>query len=660
MDHVLTIGFWKISNSRIWFKMTIMCMFCTLISAAYGKDIFNPLSDSLERKEQQVYKYALGKNYANKMFLLNKATHSKALTNLSFSGVVDFISFYRNMSERYPDMSSPSKNLEFTPYPAGSQFSGNYYRQPLIDLIVTANPSSNTSFAFEYAMSHLFTGKTGDTSRKINVQNLLQFHGTANTSFGNFLLSAGGGSINYSLSSFTMYNREFREPVFEKLPWDWTTDSFKKYKDFFASSAITTPSYYNSAATQGFILEGSDMPGGFGFSGFYGRSSLSTTPDKALAGYPSEILAGKVYRGTDTSGIKIGVNAYRSLGFTSRVKDIRDERDIGTVEFNYKSPGIRLNAEGGMGRVINPSSTGKTGLALQAGLTIYNKRVHMPVFLKAYSVDEQAVSLESAVLNSNPSVVQGGYGSDSVYNNSLYQNFLQEVSMMANNRNGIILKVGKSFKNFAIEIGNAVSQEKVNYSNSFSFEHMANAFPASRFTPWYQYSGPYHRIGNRFRRSIETIKITDASNTYKKAFNAADLSVKWKTKIFKRELLFVNFNYIGSIGKSISPIPVMTESSFFRMFYEEISAYYNIINRVTLIGFYSMQKNIGNTMTELSAENGKPVDQLTTGIGFGIDYDFNDSAGLFLRHRWMDHRDYNFILDKYKGQETTVELKIFF
>jgi len=36
------------------------------------------------------------------------------------------------------------------------------------------------------------------------------------------------------------------------------------------------------------------------------------------------------------------------------------------------------------------------------------------------------------------------------------------------------------------------------------------------------------------------------------------------------------------------------------------------------------------------------------------------NTGLYIRHRWMNYEDRNFSLDKYKGTETTVELKIFF
>ena len=606
-----------------------------------------------------LFKYAYRKKMLHSTSLPIRSLPGIPIEKISFSGVVDFAPIYRSMQQQYSDMGTPAKNLEFTPYPAGSQFNGNFYRQPLIDLIVSASPAKNVSFAVEYAMSHFFTGKTGDTSRKINVQNLLQFHGTTHTAYGNFLLSAGGGAMNYSLSPLTIYNKDFREPMFEKLPWDWHTNSFNKYKTQFAYSPATTPTTMVSSATQGFILEGADLPGGFGFSAFYGRSSLSINPSRAEKGLISEILAGKILYGTDTT-YKFSFNYYHAYGFTDNVRNTKDERTIYTADIKYSSSKYRFYTEAGIGKTLNPKSEGKFGKAITAGIVVYNAKISMPFQLRAFRIDRQVTSLESEVLNSNTSVVQGGYGSDTVYNNSLYPGYLQEVNQMANNRQGLIFRIEKIFSDFRIEFGNSWSEEIVNNSAIISFEHMVNAYSASRFRPWYQYSGPYHRIGNRFRRSIEVLEINHSSNTGLKKFNAADLSIKYKCKIFNREFLLINFTYAGSVGNSLSPLPVMSSESFLTTFYNELSAYFNLSKKITLLGFCGFQKNSANNTTNLSPDTGKPMDQLGKGYGFGIDYDFDSNAGIFLRHRWLAHSDKNFLLDKYRGQETTLEIKVFF
>ena len=47
-------------------------------------------------------------------------------------------------------------------------------------------------------------------------------------------------------------------------------------------------------------------------------------------------------------------------------------------------------------------------------------------------------------------------------------------------------------------------------------------------------------------------------------------------------------------------------------------------------------------------------------FGLGVDYDFTSTGSLHLRHKWFGHKDANFIKDKFKGQETYLELKVFF
>lgn len=580
------------------------------------------------------------------------------MENLGYSGTVDFVSFYRSMSTAYPDMQSPMKDLQFTPYPGGSQYNANFYRQPLLNLFISGSPSASTSFAIEYAMSHFYSGQGADSSKKLNVQNVLQFHGNIYTAFGNFQLTAGGGAMNYSMSPFTMYNKDFREPMFEKLPWDWYTNSFQKYKDQYAYSSTTSPSYLTNTATQGFILEGTDLPANFGFSAFYGRSSYTTTPDRVDQGYPVEIIAGRVRKGQDSTG-KFGINYYNLFGYTDRVKRIPDSREILTGDFYIRNRKIKLYAEAGVGKVHNPLNNTDPGLAASVGFTVYNKKLRLPIYLQVYSVDPQVAALESAVLNSNASVVQGGYGTDPRYNNGYYPAFLQEVGMMSNNRHGVILKLDKVWDKVQVELGNAISQEKENVFNGVSFGQMVNAFSRSRFSPWLQGAGPYGRVNNRFRRSFETLMLTDNSGALK-TFNATDLSLKWRLRLFKKELILCNYNYVGSIGKELSIVPAWNDNSYLRTFFEEVSAYYALHNKLTLIGFYSIQTNQGNQLTSLSPDNGKPLDQLGTGFGFGIDYDFATSAGLFLRHRWMENSDKNFSLDKFKGTETMVELKVFF
>ena len=55
-----------------------------------------------------------------------------------------------------------------------------------------------------------------------------------------------------------------------------------------------------------------------------------------------------------------------------------------------------------------------------------------------------------------------------------------------------------------------------------------------------------------------------------------------------------------------------------------------------------------------------PETSAEKGIGVGFDWTVGKNAGFFVRQRFMKFEDRSFALDRYQGNETTVELKIFF
>jgi hypothetical protein len=54
------------------------------------------------------------------------------------------------------------------------------------------------------------------------------------------------------------------------------------------------------------------------------------------------------------------------------------------------------------------------------------------------------------------------------------------------------------------------------------------------------------------------------------------------------------------------------------------------------------------------------INQMGHSYAIGIDYDINNYTSVHWRNKYMDHKDKNFVNDKYSGFESTFELKIFF
>ena len=69
-------------------------------------------------------------------------------------------------------------------------------------------------------------------------------------------------------------------------------------------------------------------------------------------------------------------------------------------------------------------------------------------------------------------------------------------------------------------------------------------------------------------RAFETFEVTDTGN-YKKGFNTAEFTMKYKTNVKENPLYIMNYSNYGSIVKG-PPVPTFGKSAFVRYFYEEL------------------------------------------------------------------------------------------
>jgi hypothetical protein len=591
---------------------------------------------------------------------LNKKNNIALLNKVSVSGFVRLLSVYRNMDISYSDMESSDRNISFGDYPVNlSSPINSASNYPLLSLDMKIKPTANTTVDIGYSFIHNFSGKVSDSSKTVTARSNLNFGGSLVTKSGTFKLAAGGGVLWSSISPLTISSAEYRDVYYERLPWDYYNKSFQRYQDYYSTSTSVGSERFGNVATQGFVLTGERLPLGLGFTAIYGRSAQSVSFDRAYNQFPAMLYAGRIDK--QLGAVKIGVNYYEQWGFTDKSRYVDDRNQIITGDFRYKKKGVNIYTEMGAGRVLNPANTKDWGFAFTSQLDLDKSLVKFPVQLKLYSVDINVASIVSSSLNANPHVVSGGYGNDPLYASAAtFANVTQEVGQIANNRSGLVLKVEKAIGRLKINIGTGISQENQNLSDTITIQHRVNAFSRSRFRPWYQAGGPYGTLKSVWMRTYENISITDSTKGYNKGFNGLDLILKYKLTIFNRSLILMNYNNYNSVQPGLSVIPQFSKKAFVRTFYDEFSAFYQISSRYTLVGFYGIERVVANNRTKLSTENGKAVDQTGHAIGFGIDYDFSDNAGLYLRHRWMDHQDRNFVLDQFKGQETTLELKLFF
>ncbi|HEY8402604.1 MAG TPA: hypothetical protein VIK89_15150 [Cytophagaceae bacterium] len=580
------------------------------------------------------------------------------------SGTVRFISTYRQMSEAYPDMTTSKRNIAFSDYPLANAAAATTAGFPLLELMISSANPKNFNFAAGYSFTHSMTGNSSRTNGRnlTSMNNGLFFSGDYNNRY--FGVKAQVGNIVWHrMSRMTFGQPDYRDNYFERLPWDWYRNSFLRYQEYYSLSSNIGQWNVGRAWVQGGVLSTEIKPIGLNISSIFGRNSMTASSSKA-SNYPAFTSGTRVEK-TIWNRYVMGhaaANYYIRKSQVSLSDRTEDENEIISADFNLKIRKIRFTSEVARGRVNNPLTNNQTGYGVTFKAELDKMVSPIPFSVEYYDISKNVVSLDGGILNSNTTVHQGGYQpvfTDAfAYDAMMFINVVQEVSQITNNRRGLILTAEKNIRKLRVQLGVSMSQEIENLYDTVTIQHRAMAFTRSRFTPWFMQGGAYGRLRSVWRRTYETVSITDNSD-YKKAFNGAELLLKYKLRLFNRELVVLNFNNFNSVSKSFSPVPTFSDKAFVRTFYEDLTVAYQLGKKVSIVGNLALERVIGNKFTQLNLE-GKAIDQTGKAVGFGIDYDFTSNAGIHLRHTRFDHNDKNFVLDKFKGNETTLELKLFF
>jgi hypothetical protein len=649
-----------------------------------------------------------------------------------FSGYVRSFTQYRVMDKFYPDMYGGARNIAFNGInPISTNQDG--FPEPFLMLKAEANPTSKTSVVVEYYFDNQLTGQRLDSGRQALLYRLFNFKGNIYSKFGTFTLTAGGGVNWAKMTPFTLWNYQYREDLFERWPWQPEGSSAARFLSHYEEKNIAVDNRWGRAGTQGFILEGTGLPAGFGFMGVYGKTDNSGGFRSYVQTTNSPIKnfwATRIYN--TALGHEIGINYFEQFGYTNAQQLKPESQKIATFDIKFRPKNFNIYFEAGAGSYLSPDYKEKWSEALNLKVDIDKKLIYFPLSVQVYSVGASVVNVNSNVANSSIPYVQPSYPTpDKLFGSTdvtTFPGIMTELGQMANNRRGVNLQGSTNIGKLKIAVGYATSQEIDNYArdtvafNQIAFQHRLNAFPRSRFggnTGLFQNNiGPYNNLMGMYRRTFERVQITDdpASVDYKKSFNLLDLSLKYKLSLFKRDLILMSYSTLNSAQDVFSFIPVFSDQAFVRYFYQEFNGFYPIHKKVTLVAFGGYETTQANKRTSVvdangdlvpvqqlrneinaaknkfdvdrnNADNplteaqiaqrqleiealqsdldfkiatGKSRDQIGVGYGLGFDYDFAQRAVLSFRHRWFEHRDKNFIKDEFRGQESSLELKIFF
>ena len=621
----------------------------------------------------------------NKHFNQIGVNQGKALfaEDIMVSGVVRFLTIYRNMGDHYDDMITSEKNISFSDYPLTSSAQGGY---PLLELNLASKLRSNIDFNVGYSLTQTFNGDMiGGSGRQASARQNINFSGRMRN--GLFETNLIAGEVLWTnLSKFTMGQPEYRDNYFNRLPWDWYRRSFERFAEYYTLSSNIGNQGLGRSPLTGVVFTTEYLPYQISVKGIFGRTNRNVNGSNYINYFPSYTTAFRVEKVVFERGFrgKAGLNFYAKRAKTDFTNKLPDNNTVASLDFDFKIRKVNFSGEIGAGNIENPATTSnKDRQGWAPGFyfrTEFDKRVVLvPFSVEYFNIAERLGSLDGGILNTNPDLGAGGYTTEAIYDDLQFTGISQEVGQIVNNRQGVNFRaeggIGKYVK---IQLGYSFSAEKKNLHDTLTIQHRVNDFTRSRMRPWFQAGGPYHRIKSYWFRTFETISIDSNvagnKNSYVKGFNTLELFTKAKLNIGKHELVLLNFNSYNVVTKGFNPIAGMPngKNTFISVFYEDFTAAYSITKKFCVVGEAGIEYVKGSTMVDLSPDkildgNGNPyaakervISQVGTTLAAGIDYDFNRNMSFHLRHRIFSHKDKNFLQDKFNGQETTFELKIFF
>ena len=606
------------------------------------------------------------------------------LYNIKVNGFYRFFATYLHMPEPYildgVSQSFTKKNTLFI---------GDDSQLPNFLINVSGRPNKKVSWGFDIYMFQFLDGLIHPTySGQVPTKNLppiwdplsgdrlgehlslnlgINLYGTYHTSVGSFSLRMGGIHW-FSISDLTLgsnrgYNRFI---LYERNPWDPIGKQVGvRYNQMYVSGAIQQDLRWGERAIQGVIFEGMNIPGGWSFSMLYGKTELSG----GFLTIPNINYGGKI-RKTYKNDNFISFNTLNNTTWVDSLNTMPVGFNLFTLEWqhNFKNKFI-IHIEGGPGRYVSPFNDYPWGEAISAKFLSTERLTKVPIELHYYRISPYVVNSNAVFWNT--SIIEarivdspeGGLQSPNVLNP--FASSIVMIGQMTNNRTGVNLNTEVKLGQVKVSAGMNVSSEIEAFQNRITYSHFVNQLTRSRFWRWDfpQDVGPYGRYDVVYRDAYPTVVLTDDSLGYAinpKKFNALEFHGKYKTSLSNRNLYVFFLGRYYSAQPNLSLFPVFSEKAYVRQYTTEFEIYYQVVRPLFINGYFGYERIIGNYNTELDTESFRPLNQTGIGIGVGVDINIGSNAGLYLRHRWFSFEDTSFNRDTFKGQESLIELKVFF
>lgn len=632
---------------NLFARLFIFCLlffsFPFVLSAQYEPTIFP--NDSFVNASTKQSNQTVG-NYLKKPM--------EVLDGLEISGYYRFLTNVRYLSQAYPHLENQKTTI----------FVGDDTQIPQFMLNIKGHASSNTEFGCDLYMWTPLTGAGQiENVRGLNLGAYL--YGNFSTELGNFTVKTGG--INwYALSPFTFQtNKGYnRYSLFERNPWDpMYLKIDTRYAEFYKYGAVGQDERWGNQAFQGLIVEGAQLPEDFSFSLMYGKTQF----DGGLSPIPNTSYGGKIMK-------KYGQNknfvAFNTFNNRSQVDSIKTAKTVGfnmgTIEFTQHFRELMIYGEVGMGRTFSDDDKNNWGEAISIKLD-YSFADKFPTQFHFYRISPKVFNNSSVFINSS---IQQNVQTNSDQTQPVLIPLscaILPMGQLSNNRTGIEINTEVNIGGLKNSIGYGNSVELESLSSNITYTHVFNNLSLSRFWRWDfpDKVGPYGKLTKIYRNVYQNLAITNLDPTtgspfQKNYFNTIEISSKYQTTLFGKELFLFYLGSLNSIQTYAAPFVVFTEKALLRTYEHQFETYLQLNPKLIWCNYFAVERVVGNYDTEVDQVSKRPVNQTGYVIATGFDITLSKNVGLYVRERWMDYHDSSYSLDAYRGWETIVELVVRF
>ncbi len=607
----------------------------------------------------------------------------KRSIDLNVFGYYRLFLYGRNITEPYPNLAPFERAYGV----------GDGYREPMLAVTIAGRPNGRSAFGTELFVFNPYEGSEDFSANTISLNLGVNFYGNFRTEAGNFGVRAGGIHW-YNLSPFTIGVNQVldRYSVFERTPWEGVTGTAKYDNYFITGSANAGDERFDFQAFQGLILNGAQLPGDFAFDAFWGKTqpngglpNARTDPNGTVPGegdvptyegfsgdaraLPSFITGGKLQRAFGDNVVALNsIYSYRTLD--SLTTD-RRQYQVHTGSFNANAGPVNVSGELGASLFESPTFTSKWGEALMVRARTPEALTVLPLDVQVYQIGRNFFNENSEISTTNNPQLRTDPRCEVVAGSGASGGGITQVGFLEHNRRGVNVNTEWGAGPARFKVGWGLAHELAPTTTTLTYVHRVNGLAVSRiYNPFPADAicatqfGPAGRKYSVFRGAIERAQTTDVEPVTglalnRKYYHAVDIQGKLRGELMDRSLYLFYLGSFGSANRTARAVPTDDDEYIFAQ-YHEFDLYAEITPGFLLAGYLGIENVRGGRFTDLDEDTGLPRDQRGRGIGVGFDWTLARNAGLYLRHRWMDFEDKAFALDTYSGQETTLELKIFF